>query len=305
MQTSCAACNKVYGSKGALKKHLKRQPLCEQWVALRPGIKDYVDDRFMLPLTDMEKQDMPTKCFVCATQFANVGNLNRHLDASTICSKWRLYRDLQPLQSYMEPHTEPHTAAGVLPQACTVKGACSSCDAFEAPKYSLCHIIWNVFLIDKEFAASHDMRAVVEENNVKYVIAIMPDTSTYKGCMRSCWVDHCVMEYDGHTTSLDVAAYDAQCAKIEVHRSRRENVIVMCNSGYQRSLGFLCYYLMKFHPSEVPSVERAIDTILPQVDKQNYAAVRGDYIESIRNLLSPVLPLSHSTAPTTDACGST
>ena len=101
----CAACKKFYSNIYNLQKHLKRQPLCEEWIKLSPGIKDYVDDKFQLPCTDVELEEQKTKCFICNTVFANVGNLNRHLDTTLICGKWSLYKDLAPLETYIKPST--------------------------------------------------------------------------------------------------------------------------------------------------------------------------------------------------------
>lgn len=39
------------------------------------------------------------------------------------------------------------------------------------------------------------------------------------------------------------------------------------------------------HADEVPNVEKAIDIILPQVDKAHYATLRDKYIDSCRRIL--------------------
>lgn len=96
----CPSCNKMYSNKYNLKKHFQRQPLCEEWMKLESGVKDYIDDKFQLPCSDLELEEQKTKCFICNTVFANVGNLNKHLDSSMICSKWSMYKDLQPLETY-------------------------------------------------------------------------------------------------------------------------------------------------------------------------------------------------------------
>ena len=58
-----------------------------------------------------------------------------------------------------------------------------------------------------------------------------------------------------------------------------------CNSGYQRSIPFLCYYLLKYHSNEAPNIEKAIELILPQIDRANYAQTKEKYIESMTTLL--------------------
>ena len=256
MTFSCDACSKSYSSKYNLSKHHKRQPLCVDWIKLQPGIKDYIDDKFQLPIDD----DHETRCGICNVNFANTGNLNRHLDTSTICSKWSMYRDLEPLHTFIKK-----------PQL----------EEFIAPKHGSCHIIENVFLIDKELK---DIENVIIENNVKYIIVILPDQATFDATFPP-GIDHHVMLYDGHTTKLNVSEFNNQCKKIEEYRAQHANILVCCNSGYQRSIPFLCYYLIKYHSDKVPTIAKAIDMILPQVDRHNYAALKEQYVMSTEMLL--------------------
>lgn len=259
---SCEACQKVYSTPYNLKKHWKRQPLCEQWINLQPGLKDFIDHK--LGLENKDHTETNTTCMACKTSFANVGNLNRHLATSLICSKWDLYNDLEPIHGYI----------GKL------------YSEFDAPKYSLCHIIWNVFLIDKEFAKNPEMIEILKENNAKYVIAILPqdEGSENYDWLQNLGVDHTVMKYKGHNMEIDANEFDVQCNLIEQYRHKRENVFVFCNNGYQRSIPFLTYYLCKHHADEVPSIDQAIDIILPQVDKSNYSHLRDKYVESMQML---------------------
>jgi hypothetical protein len=270
----CQACNKFYSNVYNLQKHLKRQPLCEEWVKLNPGIKDYIDDKFQLPCTDLELEEQKTKCFICNTVFANVGNLNRHLDSSLICGKWSMYKDLAPLETYIKHNSIINDNFN---------------ETFVAPKYSLCHIIWNLFIIDKMYAHLPNIEEILNENNVKYIIAILPDVREYK--LEHLNINHSIMLYDDHNTQLDIKKFDAQCEKIEEIRKEenRPNIFIYCNSGYQRSIPFLCYYLLKYHQTEAPTIEKAIDLILPQIDRSNYTKTRDKYIESVKSLLQPYL----------------
>lgn len=122
-----------------------------------------------------------------------------------------------------------------------------------------------------------------EDIKLKYIVAIVPEHRVYEEAV-GFDIDHSVMEYEGHDIVLDVPRFKAECEKIEELRGRRENVMVFCNNGYQRSLPFLCYYLCKCHADEVPTLERAVDIILPQVDKLSYAANRDKYIETLTQL---------------------
>lgn len=271
---SCEACRKVYSTPYNLKKHWKRQPMCEKWINLNPGLKDFIDHKFKVEgAAHSDKvENENTTCMACKTTFANVGNLNRHLLTSVICSKWDLYNDLEPVQAYIgRMYSE-----------------------FDAPKYSLCHIIWNVYLIDKEMIRKREcdinIDDIIKETNIKYVVGILPgdEEEQNKAVMDALGVDYSVMPYHGHNMDINIDAFDEQCKKIEEHREKRENVFVFCNNGYQRSIPFLVYYLYKHHNDEVPTIERAIDIILPQVDKKNYGTIRNKCIEDTSKILGAI-----------------
>lgn len=278
----CEACNKTYSSEYTLKKHKKRQPLCEKWLTLKPCIKDYIDDKFTLPMSDTDIKMLNTKCFICNTVFANIGNLNRHLDTSIICSKWSMYKDLEPLATYIESNTKYN-----LQQAPTdTSDDCTESETFESftpPKYSMCHIIWNIFLVDKELVSKPQFGNIVQENNVKYIISILPDEKIYYDKIKLP-IEHCIMKYEGHDMQCNIELFDEQCAQIEKYRNERSNIFVFCNNGYQRSIPFLCYYLYKFHNSEVSNIETAVDMILSQVDKANFHTIRDAYVKSVKAL---------------------
>lgn len=295
VENSCQACNKVYTSAYNLKKHLKRQPLCETWINLNPGIKDYIDDKFRLRMNDEDEATINTKCFVCNTIFSNVGNLNKHLETNIPCGKWALYKSLEPLQPYYAKQKVCNQSFDIYNNAVKLETfehdqVDVTNESFCAPKYNLCHIIWNVFLIDKEFTKLPNFHEIIiKENKIKHIIGILPEEKpdTHNALIRVCNltnIDFSIMTYNGHDTFLDTSTFDAQCKTIEMHRKQRNNVFVFCNNGYQRSIPFLCYYLTKHHGDEIPTIERAIDTILPQADKANYATMRNKYIESITEL---------------------
>lgn len=263
---TCDACQKAYVNKDGLKKHHERQPLCVQWMNLRPGVKDYVDQKFSLPRTEEEKGLDAIVCGICNKHFANVGNLNRHMESSKICSKWAMFKDLQSLDAYIDKEVVIY-------------------DTFEAPKYSICHILWNLYLVDKGYVQKvDDLRDVCAENKIDYILAILPSQSVFDSLVKFK-IDHAVLEYgDTHAPSLDTDAFDLQIARIEALRAQRKNVLIFCNNGYQRSLPFLCHYLTRHHPDEAPNVERAVDLILPQVDRQNYATLRDEFVAKMKTL---------------------
>ena len=248
---SCKACQKVYSTPYNLNKHWKRQPMCKSWISLEPGLKDFVDHKIELQADcQQDNQEPNTTCMTCNTVFANVGNLNRHLLNSVICNKWDVYNELEPIQGYLgRAYSE-----------------------FDAPEHYLHHIMRNVYLIDKEFTTRRDLKQILEENNVKYAVSILPHElgrNAYFEC------DYQNMPYVGHDMNIDIEQFDKQCENIEEYRARGENVVVYCNNGYQRSVAFLTYYLVKHHNDRVTSIENAIDIILPIVDAHNYSHIRS------------------------------
>lgn len=268
-----------------MRAHLGRQPLCAEWIQLKPGIKDYVDDKFNLPMTDREKEALNTKCFICNTTFANVGNLNRHLSTSIMCSKWAEYKNLEPLQGYI---TGKKLSSVQMFDFDGSESDNSDYETFVPVENSLCHhIIWNVFLTDKETAKQDALKQVIEENNIKCIVGILPSDSNFE-LDDVGDIELVRIPYSDHTMDVDYELFERACNKIEELRKDRHNVLVFCNNGYQRSIPFLCYYLTKHHADEVPEVARAIDIILPQVDKANYGSLRDVYVEQVQALLSPI-----------------
>lgn len=171
-------------------------------------------------------------------------------------------------------------------------------------KDKLIHIIWNVYLIDKQTKMTPE---IVSNNKVGYILAILPtkdDLSPsllggglqsakpierYKKHMKDVLnIPYHIMEYHQHEpilTDKTLKEYQLQGQKIDqLAKGTRRNVFIFCNNGFQRSLPFICYYLIKYHPEEVDTVERAIDLILPQVSKQEYMDNRDRYVNQIKQL---------------------
>jgi hypothetical protein len=147
-----------------------------------------------------------------------------------------------------------------------------------------------VFVIDKEFVHRDDFDAILKENRVSCIVAILPEDASYDELVgQRAGVEARVLRYSGHDLDSggpSAAEYAVECESIEAHRRRRGNVFVFCNNGYQRSIPFLAYYLTRFHGDEVPTVERAIDLMLPQLDKANYARLRGDAVRDCERVLA-------------------
>jgi hypothetical protein len=326
MPVSCEACQKTYVNAYNLRQHHERQPLCARWIGeSNDKLKDYIDKEFSLPTTDGEKDNERSKlyCGVCQTLFTSAGNLNRHIKDNVICQKWLRYNGLQPLCTYI--NDKPRIYSDYMKASAfssndaveDLKGYPATGESteetvnstFEAPAYKLIHVLWNLFLVDKEFVARPNFAEVLEAENVKLMIAILPKNKDDRRTSDGSSIDDVLnqlkcgcgltieeLEYEhGHTNREDLLTplyrggkkigtehkWNSICRRIEDHRSRRENVFVFCNSGHQRSVPFLVHFFTEFHKEEAPTVERAVDLILPSIDRENYANVRQSYIDNL------------------------
>ncbi len=161
---------------------------------------------------------------------------------------------------------------------------------FEAPPPSkVYHIIWNILLADKQFSLTIES---LRENKIGHIVAILPSKEDFEKLGGGALCPSTVIEYgDKHEPFIDATRYDDvgnfidNLARSSKNESER-NVLIFCNNGYQRSIPFLAYYLTKFHSDECPSISKAIDLILPQVDKLNYLSLREKTIEDITKILT-------------------
>jgi hypothetical protein len=158
----------------------------------------------------------------------------------------------------------------------------------EPPPSKLYHIIWNILLADKQFPLTLES---LSENKIGHIIAILPSRDEFVK-LAGKDIQATVIEYgDKHEPYIDIDQYEeignfvdnlARASKDESER----NVLIFCNNGYQRSIPFLVYYLTKFHPDECHSISKAIDLIIPQVDKLNYLSLREKIIDDVTKILT-------------------
>ena len=161
---------------------------------------------------------------------------------------------------------------------------------FEAPPPSkVYHIIWNILLADKQFPLTIES---LKDNKIGHIVAILPSNEEFEKLGGGSLCPFTVIEYgDKHEPFIDSKQYEEIGAFIDnlaryAKNDSERNVLVFCNNGYQRSIPFLVYYLTRFHSDECPSISKAIDLILPQVDKLNYLSLREKTIEDITKILT-------------------
>ena len=97
---------------------------------------------------------------------------------------------------------------------------------------------------------------------------IPADEKVYSKVIPFQEIDHSVMIYSGHNmiiTNDMIREWDINCKKIDTINNCGTKVLVFCNNGYQRSIPFLCYYLLKYHPEECATLTNALNIILLKV----------------------------------------
>jgi len=159
------------------------------------------------------------------------------------------------------------------------------------PNQDVIHIIWNLLLTDKTTKLTPEL---IQQNNVAHIIAILPNQKIYSEMNPTLSISHSVIEYgDDHTEEISeeiLELYQNESQKINsiaqsnIPNQPRKNVLVYCNNGYQRSLPFLCYYLNKEHPEEAPTLEKALDLVLPQVNRAAYLNEKDQYLDNLQRL---------------------
>lgn len=165
--------------------------------------------------------------------------------------------------------------------------------AFEAPKKTgTTHIIWNVLLCDKTVVLDDKH---LEYEKVKHIFCILPkasDAPEFVGLR-----PHTVLEYgDDHNPAIgpDLIQKYKECGDL-IDRLAKEtprgNVLIFCNSGYQRSIPFICYYLTTFHKDEVPDFDAALQRVLPSVMGKIGPAELLKQKEEYLRLIVPLFPI--------------
>jgi hypothetical protein len=158
-----------------------------------------------------------------------------------------------------------------------------------SPPTSVHHIIWNVILTDKLTPLNKEL---ITENKVKHVLAILPNKEDFTELNKEIpEIPFDVMDYGNqHTTKIDFEEYKKYGEKIDKIAKENKtgsdrNVLIFCNSGYQRSIPFIVHYLTTFHKDEIPTIEKAVDLILSNVDKENYMKTKDEVLVNMNKLL--------------------
>jgi len=273
----CISCEKVYNVSAesscddTLNAHYKRSPMCQEWIKLLENPlarKIQADKIFNVKITTGDDFN-ELECKICQIKYSNIGNLHKHFNNNVICKKaYNFYRINNFYADYfLENGFNSNTEQTV-----------------EQNDSKLIHIIWNVFLTDKTSIDS--IKGEIFKNRLALIVCILPDLSDnienrLKDTNCSSFVDplqfHFHLYGDDHNPIVSkktLDEYKKSYDRIKELQDKRQNTLIFCNNGYQRSLPFLCYYLMNYHKEEVPNLDRALDIILSQVDPKNYMTIK-------------------------------
>ena len=305
---TCKACHKEYVGDVGLLQHHTRNKMCKKWTDI---LEKNNETAKKIQETYEESHNLRTtkvnKCEACEKEFSNVGNLNKHFRGNPECQKLCALGFAQPNPDLAANTIAPdpiqktkwvgpngdisdYKTDGYRPVSVEInfKAYDPKSSVFEpAPPSNdskLVHIIWNLLLTDKT-QVNKDLVEEISKNNIKHIIAILPYVHDLPDIPSSVDVNCTVLTYgNDHNPIISdeiLEKYEECYEKIAEMQKKRENVLIFCNNGYQRSLPFICNYLIKHHADEVPDLDRALDIVLSQVDKENYSVVK----EATKNTL--------------------
>lgn len=166
----------------------------------------------------------------------------------------------------------------------------------ESPKTNIHHLIWNVLLTDKLTKLNQE---IITNNKIKQGFLKILTKTVIWSQKKDDFIElnkeipdfpYDILEYgEKHDTTINFDQYNKYAQEIDKIARNGEslrNVLIFCNNGYQRSLPFIVYYLTKYHPEEFPSIDKAVEMILSQLDRDNFMKIKNNLIECVSKLLN-------------------
>ncbi len=93
---SCGACKKYFTAKRSLNRHYERKPACKEWLEKNSPETEFLDHENLPPLRQWVDSILENAisggsekpyCKHCDIEFANTGNLHKHISKSVVCNK--------------------------------------------------------------------------------------------------------------------------------------------------------------------------------------------------------------------------
>ncbi len=295
---SCPSCQKIYDigpeetHENVLDAHYGRNNLCKKWNDLLTS-NDTLAKNIQF-LVNNKHSESENACYICNKTYSNPGNLNKHLKNNPECLKhnlWSKYSGNMPVEGYNPEKENPKFELPIIDWVNTIRvrspkeieqsknmiNFYDSNDSMfgEAPDHNdskLFHIIWSLYLTDKESVKDNEaLQKEIKKNGIHYIMSITPCTTVVDN------IDNDNIVYKGHDPVISNEEFENfnKCIdKIDNYRTSRKNTLIYCNNGYQRSLPFICYYLISRHGDEVPNLDKALDICLSQIDAANYMTIK-------------------------------
>jgi len=311
----CISCSKKFSTQSNLNRHKRISIICDKWEV-------YINTDIITTKLIQNNYDNNTtlhfnkgnfECISCSKKFSTQSNLNRHKRISIICDKWEAHlpkkasklstqKDTYNINNFSE--TQSIDDYYKKNEECSVLLNTINYTIHEPSKDNLIHVIWNLFLCDKYQKIDQEL---IDRNGIGYIITILPYESDYITYIpdklttsnpKLSWEEkdntdntlpHYTIEYlDTHDDTIDtklLTIYQDQSNRIEeVRKQKNRNIIILCNNGYQRSIPFICYYLLKYHPDEYSSLINVLQLVLGKVQGKPEPEYMDEYLKLLPKL---------------------
>lgn len=298
----CIACEKIYTTED-IENHYKRSPLCKSW-------ENYIEngDVYASIINDMceiikETKEEEFKC-VCGNFYETKGGYQKHLRTHKECMKKNYYNQLKNKE---EKNKSESTSLNLIntyfDKELGKLGSNIFDNIIDKPvgsnnyevqypfpentknNFDIFHIIWNLYLSDKESIKNDMFENTLFDLKINYIILIFPEEYNLNIKDKSIKIDTLIYEKNSNIISkIEYKKYNECYDLMERYQKERKNILIICNSGYQRSIPFICKYLITRHQDEVPDLERAINICLSQLDKTNFMNIKNSTITNLKTL---------------------
>jgi flagellar biosynthesis regulator FlaF len=261
IESQCLGCNKWYKDDIGVLQHHNRNALCKQWTSI------LLKDNESCQIQEMYNNEDNLVCRICKKTFSNMGNLNKHFMRNIICQKLFTHSNHLSFNGYKDETDHRPKDEGILVQSTTPNHG----GAPYVNNSALVHIIWNLFITDK--SQLENLNEEIKDKKISLAIAILPSKDNINHLELSDKVETFIIEYgENHNMVIEddiLESYENCYERIKSLQIEGKNIMIFCNNGYQRTIPFLCNYLIKHHLDEVSDLDRALDIILSQVDEAN------------------------------------
>lgn len=299
--TKCLACEKTYNID--INEHYNRNPTCENWVNMLNG-KDYYA-KSIQKLLKSSKDIYSNTCDICSKSYKSRNSFLKHCREHPECKKTKWYNEIKKgahCESdhdgvrWMDFEESMHNNNNEHPINFSYSNKAekqfSLCEKInKTQSVKLHNIIWNIYLTDKSYI--NDLKDGININNIKYLICILPNKTSIS--INREIVDEMngnidYLYYGNNHSSIisNKTLYQFNKCYDKLQKNK-QNTLILCNAGYQRSIPFICYYLLNRYSDEIPCLEKAVELCLTKINKQNVNIMKDLTVSTLRKLMDEEL----------------